>query len=362
MAGKNSVFVDNSAPSVDATYLNLYKTESNNIITTSGQSLSDAIDDQEVIGISRYAANNFYIDSGAANAYVLTLAASMTNPVSATVGYFIGMTIRFRAGNANTGASTVNVGGAGVKNIKLSDGTTDLAAGDIPTTQDTTARYDGTNFIIYRFKAPTVQKFTSGSGTYTTPADTLYIRVKMVGGGGGGSGSGTTTSGGSGGTAGNTTFGTALLTCNGGVGATASGGGGAGGSATLNSPGIGTAFQGGAGSSAGSQSSTDAVYGASGASSFFGGAGGNNVTTGVGTAAIANTGAGGGGGGMGTTTNARNGFGGGAGGFIDAIISLPSATYSYAIGAAGAAGTAGTSGNAGGAGGSGYIEVTEYYQ
>ena len=33
------------------------------------------------------------------------------------------------------------------------------------------------------FTAPTVQKFTSGTGTYTTPANVKYIRVRMVGGG-----------------------------------------------------------------------------------------------------------------------------------------------------------------------------------
>lgn len=168
MAGKNSVFVDNSAPSVDATYLNLYKTESNNIITTSGQSLSDAISNQEVIGISRYAANNFYIDSGAADAYVLTLAASMTNPVSATVGYYVGMTIRFRAGNANTGASTVNVNSAGVKNLLKEDFSTALSANDIPTNRDVEFRYNGTAFGLVQnvvFATTT----TSGSSLLPSP-------------------------------------------------------------------------------------------------------------------------------------------------------------------------------------------------
>jgi hypothetical protein len=206
----------------------------------------------------------------------------------------------------------------------------------------------------------------SGTGdstlTFTRVLSPNYIRIRAVGGGGGGSGSGTTTTGGSGGNGGNTTFGTSLITCAGGVGATSSGGGGAGGTATINSPGIGTAFQGSYGSSSGSQSSSAAVYGASGGSSFFGGNGACNVSTGSGIAAIANTGSGGGGGGMGAATNARNGFGGGAGGFVDAIIVNPSDTYSYAVGAAGAAGSAGTSGSVGGAGGSGYIEITEYYQ
>ena len=36
------------------------------------------------------------------------------------------------------------------------------------------------------FTTPTVQRFTSGSGTYNAPANVKYIRVKMVGGGGAG--------------------------------------------------------------------------------------------------------------------------------------------------------------------------------
>ena len=134
-----------------ATEFNQIPTELEALQNSSGQTSSDAILNQVSIATSRYAANNFYIDSGTANAYVLTLAASMTNPVSATVPYFIGMTIRFRAGNANSGASTVNVNSAGVKNLKQADGTTDLAAGDIPTTQDSEFRYDGTSFVLQTY-------------------------------------------------------------------------------------------------------------------------------------------------------------------------------------------------------------------
>jgi hypothetical protein len=43
------------------------------------------------------------------------------------------------------------------------------------------------------------------------------------------------------------------------------------------------------------------------------------------------------------------------------LITSPSATYSYAVGAAGTAGTAGSSAGAGGAGGSGVIIVTAYF-
>ena len=73
-------------------------------------------------------------------------------------------------------------------------------------------------------------------------------------------------------------------------------------------------------------------------------------------------GAGGGGGGFTNITSCYSGSGGGSGGYLDAIIAAPSATYTYAIGAAGTAGAAGTSGAAGAAGGSGFIIVEEYYE
>jgi hypothetical protein len=131
---------------VAAAEFNQIPTELENLITSSGQTVSDAILNQDTIATSRYSANNFYIDSGVADAYVLTLAASMTNPVSSTVGYFIGMTIRFRAGNAGTGgAATVNVNGAGVKNLKEADGTTNPLS--IPTNADSEFRYNGTVFV-----------------------------------------------------------------------------------------------------------------------------------------------------------------------------------------------------------------------
>lgn len=205
--------------------------------------------------------------------------------------------------------------------------------------------------------APTVQRFTSGSGTYTTPTNPRpsYIRIRMVGAGGGGGGSGT------GGTIGNnggsTTFGSSLLTASPGSGGSASSGlGGAGGGTTINSPAIGTGVTGAQGISGGFSANTN---GGAGGSSPYGGAGAGGYNAAAGIAASSNTGSGGGGGG-GSGSNASTG-GGGAGGYIDALISNPSATYSYAVGTGGAAGSAGTGGNAGGAGANGYIEVTEYY-
>lgn len=208
---------------------------------------------------------------------------------------------------------------------------------------------------------PTVQIFTSGSGTYTTPAGVKWIRVRMVGAGGGGGGSGNNFSTTAGTTGGNTTFGTSLLTANGGAGGQTFGSGGAGGGVTVNSPAVATvALQGGRGQPAWVGISGAGGSGGNGGVSPFGGAGGGG-TNDSGQAAIANSGSGGGGAGGPTTTPTYSGTGGGAGGYIDAIISSPSSSYSYAVGASGAGAAAGTGGHAGNASGSGIIIVEEYY-
>lgn len=252
-------------------------------------------------------------------------------------------------------------------------GSSSGSASRVPGNTTTTTKYlqsigsagAATQPVWTAFTAPTIQKFTSGSGTYTTPTSPppLYIRVLMVGGGGGGGGSGTASET-SGGTGGNTTFGSSLLAANGGGGGVAAlsgAAGGAGGTASLGSGPIGTAVSGGYGS--GSSNSAQSA-GGSGAGSALGGGGGGGAS--IAAAAQAgspgSTNTGGGGGGASIGAGAAPPGGGGSGGYVNALISAPSATYAYAVGAAGTAGGAGTAGAAGGAGGSGYIEVTEYYQ
>lgn len=203
--------------------------------------------------------------------------------------------------------------------------------------------------VATMLSAPQVTVLTSGSSTYNTPSNTKYLRVRGVGGGGGGAGSGTTP--GAAGAGGNTTFST--LTGNGGaagsiVAATSANGGTAtGGDINLT------------GGTGGCPTNQVNSYGANGGVSYFGGAGTHGLAS-AGTAASPNTGSGGGGAGTGTTANA--GGGGGAGGYFEKIITSPSASYSYSVGAAGTAGTAGTSGFAGTAGGSGIIIVEAYFQ
>ena len=305
-------------------------------------------------------------------------AAGNLNVASTTGGFNLTNSNDIVLANISASSSTYNlftaVGNSGkILRIKKIDLTTTVATID-PNSSETIDGYstftlnspndevtivsDGSNWQkVSVIKSPTIQKFTSGSGTYTTPNGCKFIKVKMVGGGGGGGGSGNTGIG-TGGTGGNTTFGTTLLVANGGTGGSGSTITGTGGTASLGTGPIGTAIQGGSGSGINTSGP-----GGSGAASPFGGAGGGGITsatnTGTGSSAIANTGSGGGG--AGSTLN--SGSGGGAGGFVEAIITSPSATYSYAVGAAGTGGTAGTGtpAAAGGAGGSGYIEVVEYY-
>lgn len=277
-------------------------------------------------------------------------------PIKTTNSYDIGSsTLGLRAIYFGANSQTVKIQGSSSMSATWTM-TLPVSAG----TDDYVLKTNGLGVTSWRaWTTPTVQRFTSGSGTYTTPANVKYIVVEMVGGGGGGGGSGASgnTIGGAGG---NSTFGSSLLTANGGGGGDNNANtaiGGAGGSATASSPAITlVALTGGQGQG------SSGVYGpgGQGAATPFGGEGGGGyVGHQAGIAAVTNSGSGGGGAGSSGSTIAGGG-GGGAGGYIKAIITSPSATYSYAVGAAGTAGTAAT--RNGGAGGSGVIIVTEYYQ
>lgn len=215
------------------------------------------------------------------------------------------------------------------------------------------------------FTAPTVTRIldnvtTNGTtitvaGTYNRPANCKYIKVKMAGGGGGGGNGGTVSVAATAGT--NTTFGSSLLTANGGSAGASNTVGAAGGSVTINSPAISiAAITGGSGASS-STSTTNAQAGGIGGINPFGGAGIPGYGPTAGSASVANTGAGGSGGG--NNNNVQSGSGGGAGGYIEAIINNPSTSYSYSIGSGGNGGT-GTI--AGGNGATGIIIIEEYYQ
>ncbi len=219
------------------------------------------------------------------------------------------------------------------------------------------------NAVLAAVTAPTVQKFTSGSGTYTTPANCKYIRIVAVAGGGGGGGSGTT-DGGSQTAGGATTFGSVISLAGGNAG-TAGVNGGAGGTGgvvttmTASPGGMSVAGGGGSGGIYGTAGlGLVNAKGGHGGASFLGG-GSNSTYTSGGTGGVTNSGGGGGGGACVAAVPGGGGAGAGAG--CDVLVTSPAATYSYAVGAAGTAGNAGTSGTAGTAGGSGVIVVYEFY-
>ena len=206
---------------------------------------------------------------------------------------------------------------------------------------------------------PSVTVYTTGSGTYTTPANATYIEVVCVGGGSGGGGSGTGSPG-VGVAGGNTTFGP--ITAEGGpqtpsnatfaypTPAVASGG-------YLNVPG---ALGGGAGTL--NTGAGTAGFTPSGASSPYGGGGPGTSAGGIVAAGAATGyGAGGGAGGYGVNAGYNSGWGGNSGAFSEALIAAPAATYSYSVGAGGAGGAAGTSGATGAKGAGGLIIITAHF-
>ena len=144
---------------------------------------------------------NYVVDTGAANAYVATL-------VPALGAYTAGVLVQFKATNANTTTSTVNVNGLGVKTIKKLGGATDLVSGDIAAGMVVELEYDGTNFLMLNpvANAPVtssqlvdVQVFSAASSTsWTKPSGAKVVEVTVIGGGGAG-GSGTANANSSGG-------------------------------------------------------------------------------------------------------------------------------------------------------------------
>jgi len=278
----------------------------------------------------------------AANDYVIIYDSAGTAIKKATVG---------AVGAAGTaGVSSLN-GLTGGLSIAQGTGIAVSAGGSSVTVGLTTARQT----------LPTVQKLLSGSGTYTTPANVLYITIRMIGAGGGGGGGGTT--GGNGGAGGNTCWNTTGAACTtpvyqaggGSLGFASGSGGGAGGTIA----GTGTcdiAIAGGNGTAGIVLAQTSG--GTAGGSALGGNGGGGPAGAGA-TAGATNSGGGGGGGS--NNGGSAGGSGGGAGAYCEVQIGTPAATYTYAVGAAGTAGTAGTSGAAGAAGGSGGIWVVEHY-
>lgn len=359
MAAIAITYTFTNATTADATAVNQNFTDIIN-------GLSDATKDISVNAVT--AAGNLTVSGntvlGNASSDDVTITGSLAAsiPIKTTNSFDIGSsTLGLRALYFGANSQTVN--------IKASASMSATWTFTLPVTAGTSGYFlktDGSGVSSWSaFTPPTIQTFTSGSGTYTTPANVKYIKVTVIGGGGGGGGSGTGGTGGNGGAGGASTFDT--LTANG-------GGAGGGGAAAANGATGGTGV-GGAGWTTirlmlGNGGSANFVISAA-LSTFSGGNGGKGIHGGNGRGAYSNnsvdapavnSGGGGDGGAANTNTSGFTGAGGGAGGYIEAVRGTPSATYSYAVGAAGTSGSAGTGGLAGSTGGSGYIVVEEYYQ
>ena len=113
---------------------------------------------------------NTYDETGAADVYVLDVRANQQGPQS----YFQGMDASFFVGVTNTGASTVDINGLGVKDIKNKDGSA-LAAGALRAGEFLTIQYNGTYFIIS--SEGSVETVTNANGTAIKfPDGTLVCR------------------------------------------------------------------------------------------------------------------------------------------------------------------------------------------
>jgi len=129
-----------AAGQLTAAEWNEVPTEIQNIIAAVGLTLSAGDLNQLGKGIAAYAgAGHFYTETGAANAYVAGVIGGKQGPPFLNVAAD-GLLVRFRAANANSGASTVNVSGLGAKTITREDGVA-LVTGDIVTGKDVILRY-----------------------------------------------------------------------------------------------------------------------------------------------------------------------------------------------------------------------------
>jgi hypothetical protein len=130
--------------SMTAAEQNQVTDEIENALSSTGQTPSAADLFQLAKSEADYSAHgDFFTDSGAASAYVLTAVAPKQSPTA----YSNGGRVRFVVGNTNTGASTVNVATLGVKSIKRVDGTA-LIAGDMTVGDTAILSYDGTDFLL----------------------------------------------------------------------------------------------------------------------------------------------------------------------------------------------------------------------
>lgn len=131
--------------------------EEKNLVQDTGITLSGADAKQFGKAIAQYASSgNFYADTGAADAYVLSGIGTKQTPEILQDG----TETRFIAANSNTGASTVALTTFGAKAIKKYGGANDLEANDIIIGQEVTLTYilSSDEFEINSIDSPIVSE------------------------------------------------------------------------------------------------------------------------------------------------------------------------------------------------------------
>lgn len=128
-----------------------------------------------------------YDETGAADAYVLEAQTDQYEPDS----LFDGLYAQAFAGNANTGASTVNVAGLGVINIKLRGGTLDPEANDIRAGELMRLVYrtsPSAHFELIRAGKVKRTVVTASDPSWAPSPDASIVEFTAIGGGGGAGG------------------------------------------------------------------------------------------------------------------------------------------------------------------------------
>lgn len=116
---------------------------------------------------------NYADDTGAADAYAVTLDPAPAN-------YAAPLMVFFKAVNANTGASTLNVNSLGVKAIRK-NGTAVLESGDISAGAVVCVVYDGTNFQLIGTTATAQSNLTTHAAVKASLSTLGHIKVGSAG-------------------------------------------------------------------------------------------------------------------------------------------------------------------------------------
>ena len=115
----------------------------------------------------------YFSESGAADAYVLTRSGN----IEALSSYFDGAMVCFNPGNDNTGASTINVDGLGVKDLVAADGTA-LTGGEVVADVYCIARYNSStdDFEIVKSVGGDADTLNGLASDTAATADTIAAR------------------------------------------------------------------------------------------------------------------------------------------------------------------------------------------